>query len=151
MDGQAHDMANEALEAVVGEIVEESGEEMTDEEWKQIQSSRKHYWLYPYQFKKGQVANPGGRPKGMSMKHFAREYLSKMTLKERIAFMSSLDPYDIWRMAEGNPSEDKNIQISVPKPILGGLTQGAGEAIEGVDKPLSIDEGIPPHAPHPEV
>lgn len=147
MDEQAQNMANEAVEQVIGSIVEDTEEEMTDEEWKQIQGSRKHYWLYPYQFKKGQVANPGGKPKGMSMKHFAREYLSKMTYKQRMAFMASLDPYDVWRMSEGNPSEDKNIQISVPKPILGGLTQGSMDALEPVSKPLSEDATPSPHAP----
>lgn len=147
MDELAHIAQNEVVKEVF-----DDGEEMTDEEWKQIQGSRKHYWLYQYQFKKGNRANPGGKPKGMTMKHFAREYLGRMTLKERIAFMSTIDPYDIWRMAEGNPSEDKNIQITVPRPILGGITQG-NEALEGSTSPANEESGTflplePAHEPY---
>lgn len=58
--------------------------------------------------------------------------------EERIAFLKRIPPEIIWRMAEGNPTEDKNISISVPRPILGGLSQGDTKVI---DAPMEGIEG----------
>lgn len=77
----------------------------------------------PGMFLPGQSGNPKGRKPGPSMKEYAREMLRRMTKEERYDFMAGLPKETIWRMAEGNPSEDKNITITVPKPILGGMTQ----------------------------
>lgn len=72
-------------------------------------------WLRPFYFKKGQSGNLRGRPKGQSMKEFAREFLSKMSDSERYKFLNALPRELVWRMAEGNPTED--VKLSDQKTI----------------------------------
>lgn len=79
--------------------------------------------IKPYMWKKGQSGNPAGRPKGKTLKEWTKDYLSRMTDEERDEFMQGIPKEVIWKMAEGNPSEDKNVSITVPAPILGGMTQ----------------------------
>lgn len=61
---------------------------------------------------KGSAAiNPEGRPKGKTMKEFARDFLMLMTDKEKEKWLKGLSPEIVWRMAEGNPhqtSENEN-------------------------------------------
>lgn len=83
----------------------------------------------PHMFKPGVSPNPGGRPKGQSLKEFTREMLAAMTPEERIEFLAGIPKQDIWRMAEGNPTEDRNVSITVPTPILGGATQELGTTL----------------------
>lgn len=47
--------------------------------------------------------NPGspGRPKGKTMKEFAREFLLNMTDAEKIEWLKSVPPGKLWEMAEG--------------------------------------------------
>lgn len=96
----------------------------------------------PWLFQKGQSGNPTGRKAGKSMKEWMKEYLAGLNDEERLEFFRGIPKVDLWRMAEGNPTEDKNVRITVPVPILGGLTQSndtaylgpvdtAHEAIEG--------------------
>lgn len=79
--------------------------------------------IKPYMWKKGQSGNIKGRPKGKTLKEWTKDYLERMTDEERDAFMEGIPKEVIWKMAEGNPTEDKNVSISVPTPILGGMTQ----------------------------
>ena len=61
--------------------------------------------IIKFQFKPGQSGNKKGRPNGKTLKEFARDYLSKMTEKERVEYLNGLDPELIWKMAEGNPPQ----------------------------------------------
>lgn len=108
-----------------------------DEEEDNYRPISKGERLKPWQFEPGKSGNPGGKPKGPTLKHFAREYLASMSKEERLEYMRGLPKMDIWRMAEGNPSEDKNVTISVPRPILGGITQNP------VDTPHSDVDSAP--------
>lgn len=81
--------------------------------------------LTPYQFKPGQSGNPNGRPKGPTLKEWAQEQIKSMPDDEKVEFLKRIPPEVIWRMAEGNPSEDKKISITVPRPILGAVSQPA--------------------------
>lgn len=68
--------------------------------------------------------NPGspGRPKGKTMKEFAREFLMNKSDEEKKKWLRDLNPEIVWKMAEGNPAQDftsggeKIVQI----PIYGG-------------------------------
>lgn len=88
-----------------------------------VKPKKTYDWLKEYQYVKGQTGNPHGRPKGRTLKEFAREFLEALPDEQKAKFLAVLDPAIVWRMAEGNPTEDRNIKISVPVPILGGHTQ----------------------------
>lgn len=73
--------------------------------------------LQPYTWKKGQSGNPNGRPKGKTLKEFAREYLMSLPDDEKIEYLSSLPTEIVWKMAEGNP-ENKTDLTTAGKPII---------------------------------
>lgn len=71
-------------------------------------------------FKKGFVANPNGRPKGKTLKEFAREFYMNKTEEEKLAYINKVEeakPGFSWQMAEGNP-ETKSDITSGGKPII---------------------------------
>lgn len=57
----------------------------------------------------GQTANPNGRPIGKSLKIYEREKFIKMTDEEKEQFLKTISPELRYRMAEGNPKEEKEI------------------------------------------
>lgn len=72
----------------------------------------------PWLWKKGQSGNLKGRPKGKTMKEWAKDYLSRMTDEERDAFMDGMPKEIIWKMGEGNP-DTKSDLTSGGEPIKG--------------------------------
>lgn len=61
--------------------------------------------------------NPNGRPKGTSMKEYARQWLLNMTPEAKDEWLSKLSPDLIWRMSEGNPRQDTDITTD-GRPIV---------------------------------
>ncbi len=71
----------------------------------------------PWLWKKGQSGNILGRPKGKTMKEWAKEYLARMTDEERDEFMEGIPKDIIWKMSEGNPANATDV-TSGGKPIV---------------------------------
>lgn len=74
--------------------------------------------LAPWQYKPGQSGNPGGRPKGTSLKEYAKTFLTKMTPEEKEQFLKGLSKDTIWKMAEGNPKSDMELSGEITKKIV---------------------------------
>jgi hypothetical protein len=71
----------------------------------------------PWLWKKGQSGNILGRPKGKTMKEYARQYLERMTDEERDAWLEGLPKELVWKMSEGNPKQDTDV-TSDGKPLI---------------------------------
>jgi len=72
--------------------------------------------LAKYVWKKGQSGNPAGRPPGKTLKEFAREYLMSLPDDEKVEYLASLPADIVWKMAEGNPSNNTDV-TSGEQPI----------------------------------
>ena len=83
----------------------------------------------------GSTGNPNGRPKGKSLKEFARQYLMGLSDEEKITYLKNLPSDIVWRMAEGNPHQtsDETVDVNVVRPLLEAikpLEQGLDETEE---------------------
>lgn len=61
---------------------------------------------------KSGTLNPNGRPKGKTMKEFAREFYFNKTDEEKIEYIENLEkvkPGFAWTMGEGNPKQDTDV------------------------------------------
>lgn len=65
--------------------------------------------------------NLEGRPKGKTLKEFAREYLASLPDDKKIEYLGTLPKEIVWKMAEGNPAQDTNhggeVTIKIVKEI----------------------------------
>jgi hypothetical protein len=72
-------------------------------------------------FAPGHAGGPG-RPKGKTLKEFAREYLLSLPDEEKQEFLASLPKEFVWRMAEGNPQTHADITSKNKEvPIITGM------------------------------
>jgi len=84
--------------------------------------NRPAYW-----FKKGQSGNPAGRPKGVTLKEYCRNFLTCQTEEERAEFLEGIDKETIWKMAEGNPKTETDLTSGgkeIPQPIINVCQRG---------------------------
>lgn len=60
--------------------------------------------------------NPAGRPKGKTLKEFAREYLMNLPDEKKQEYLDKLPAEIAWKMAEGNPHNTSDV-MSGNEPI----------------------------------
>lgn len=87
-----------------------------EEHSEQLNNSKTAH-LAPYQYKKGQSGNPGGRPKN-TLKEYAKQKLANMTEEEREEFLNGIDKRILWEMAEGKAKQDLDIQGEITSKII---------------------------------
>lgn len=74
--------------------------------------------LKPWLWKKGQSGNIMGRPKGKTMKEYARQYLERMTDEERDEWLEGLDKRIVWEMSEGKAKQDLELSGEIQSKII---------------------------------
>lgn len=75
--------------------------------------------IAPFQYKKGQSGNPGGRPVGaVSMKTYVKNKLLSMSDEEREEFLEGINKKDIWEMAEDKAGQGVNVQGEIVSKIV---------------------------------
>jgi hypothetical protein len=84
----------------------------------------KQPWLKDYRWKPGKSGNLKGRPKGPTLKEWARQFLLSLPDDKKLDFLKLMEPDVVWKMAEGSPQTDitSGGDKIVPMPILGGAT-----------------------------
>ena len=86
-------------------------------------------------FKAGVSGNPKGRPKD-PMKQFSLREFQDWTDAQKRAFLKKIKPEERWRMTEGNPKNDDNMNVT------GELTISIAESVakKHVNNPPSSTE-----------
>jgi hypothetical protein len=65
--------------------------------------------------------NREGRPKGKTLKEFARNYYMLKTDEEKVAYIKNLEdkkPGFPWEMAEGRPKQDVDVDGEITTKII---------------------------------
>ena len=93
-------------------------EELSKEENTDKQHIKQYDWLKQYQWQKGQSGNPGGASKGKKMKTLAAELLANMTDEEKAEWLKTQSPDFVWRMAEGNPANNLELNAEVTTKVV---------------------------------
>ncbi len=71
-----------------------------------------------YQWKKGQSGNIMGRPKGKTMKEYAKQYLERMTDEERDEWLEGIDKEKIWEMAEDKAGQGVKVEGEITSKVI---------------------------------
>lgn len=82
------------------------------------QPDEKSERLRIYQWKPGQSGNLNGRPPGKSAKTRVKEWIAEMSDIELAEFLNHIEPDVIWKMAEGNPHQAGNVEVTIPQNII---------------------------------
>ncbi len=88
--------------------------------------------IRPYMWKKGQSGNIMGRPKGKTMKEYARQYLERMTDEERDEWLEGLSKDIIWEMAEGKAQQKVEAEIKGEIVFNKELIEKTSQAIDKI-------------------
>ena len=72
----------------------------------------------PWLWKKGQSGNVMGRPKGKTMKEYARQYLERLTDEERDVWLEGIPKDKIWELAEGKAKQDIDASVEVGSKVV---------------------------------
>ncbi len=63
-------------------------------------------------FAAGTAPGPG-RPKGQSLKEFARQYLMDLPEKDKREYLAAIPKEMVWRMSEGNPAQEQELKGNI--------------------------------------
>ena len=66
----------------------------------------------------GNSGNLAGRPKGKTMKEFARDFLMNLSDEDKEKWLKKVSDETVWKMAEGMPKQDIDANVEVKSKII---------------------------------